>query len=713
MQYVKWAAAFFLCLECSAGQNALAADSQPVLALPNGAMVFGETPEGRLVLSRLTAEAQGNAHEWITDGIDVPLWTVVVLDGNRQKHTITALDAEARQVDMSDADVRFAWRNLSPGAVDVEIAMSVRGDDVVGDLSVEVNEEGFTLWDATFPELGPLSLSQQVYSITTNGWGVLHRDLMNQSLNDRVYPSSARAMPFVGVSDGETGVYVGIEKNPGYPVRLFVGRRENEQAVTLGLRHEVEDMGVARRYRMPYTVVISPFRGGWYEAARIYRRTAMSSSWGGVPPLAERTDLPRWLVNTDLWYQGSCHDEATANEVLQFARFFGVPTSAHIYNWHQIPFDDRYPEYFPAKPGFKDAVAKVQGAGIPIMPYINGRLWDPATESWEKLNAASAAALDENKQRYEEVYGSSVPLSPMCPATELWQRTVTDLVNRLHTEIGVQSVYIDQISAAAAKRCFAGNHGHPIGGGTSWIQGYRDLLREARSVLPQTTALTTEENADPWNDRLDAFLMVNTRPGNGEIVPLYPAVYSGRVVYFGFQYFGGEDFTQRYPLRLKFAKTFLYGSQMGWIGSGILAPGSEPEAEFLRRLCERRHAHRDALQFGEMLAPVALGAVNPVRWEEPSDNGPVARTHPAVMATMWRTHGGVYKLILANVSDDVQNTEVFLSPQHLPADRRESGSPRLIGDGADVGLEPAGTGVLMGRVSVPGRETAVLIYEDE
>ena len=34
--------------------------------------------------------------------------------------------------------------------------------------------------------------------------------------------------------------------------------------------------------------------------------------------------------------------------------YLGVPVMAQWYRWHQIPFDNDYPHYFPAKPGFEE-----------------------------------------------------------------------------------------------------------------------------------------------------------------------------------------------------------------------------------------------------------------------------------------------------------------------------------------------------------------------
>ena len=162
------------------------------------------------------------------------------------------------------------------------------------------------------------------------------------------------------------------------------------------------------------------------------------------------------------------------------------PSGFHWYNWHEIPFDNDYPHYFPTKAGFPEAVRELQSANVFVMPYINGRLWDTRDKGSEdfEFTAVAKAAVSKNEkgEPYTEVYGSKeadgspVRLGVMCPATQLWQNRVRDIVLRLMNECGVKGVYIDQIAAAAPTLCCDATHGHPLGGGHWWTEGYWKLL---------------------------------------------------------------------------------------------------------------------------------------------------------------------------------------------------------------------------------------------
>jgi hypothetical protein len=92
----------------------------------------------------------------------------------------------------------------------------------------------------------------------------------------------------------------------------------------------------------------------------------------------------------------------------------------HWYNWHLIPYDNDYPHYFPTKPGFIEGIRELQEAGIRVMPYINGRLWDTRDrggEDWQFTERAHARGNEGRaRQPFTETYYSieeeRVPGSP-------------------------------------------------------------------------------------------------------------------------------------------------------------------------------------------------------------------------------------------------------------------------------------------------------------
>ena len=133
---------------------------------------------------------------------------------------------------------------------------------------------------------------------------------------------------------------------------------------------------------------------------------------------------------------------------------------------------------------------------------MSGTNW--RTCGWEvriaaiRLAALPAAATVSN--------GSPVRFAVMCPATQFWQDRVYDITMQLYRKYGVRGVYIDQIAAASARLCFDPSHGHPLGGGHWWADGYRRMLDRVRRDMPQGAFLTTECNAEAFIPQFDAYL---------------------------------------------------------------------------------------------------------------------------------------------------------------------------------------------------------------
>jgi hypothetical protein len=303
-----------------------------------------------------------------------------------------------------------------------------------------------------------------------------------------------------------------------------------------------------------------------------------------------------------------------------------------------------YPHYFPTKPGFAEGVAELQAAGVRVMPYINGRLWDTGAEDFEAVGFA-AAAKQENGENYIEEYGSGAKLAPMCPTTKLWRDTVRGLVLRLcGPECNVDGVYIDQIAAAAPALCYDEDHGHPLGGGSWWTEGgYWPLLgqlREELHALSPEKMITTECTAESYARYFDAYLTWNF--WYNDQVPVIAALYGGRVQLFGRTTEHGEQTT-----RMKTAQALAWGEQLGWYGSEVI---DDPVAgPFLRRCARVRYHLRDFLARGEMQRPPTLTGDIPditAKWRAEE------ATYSAIQAGAWSAPDGRLAVIFANAATE-------------------------------------------------------------
>ena len=172
-------------------------------------------------------------------------------------------------------------------------------------------------------------------------------------------------------------------------------------------------------------------------------------------------------------------------------------------------------------------------------------------------------------------------------------------------------------------------------------------------------------------------LMVNSlnndHPGPLKIVPVFPMVYSDRVITSAFTYLPevlevGVPSTYRFA----FAKALLYGAQPGWVRAFIITdPKFAAEAAYLRKLMDFRSTIHDIVLGGEFVREFTPLGANPKRtferyWEE-----------TAVLGAEWRDRDGKPAFILVNTESEAHKVR-------LPKEASRRGTVTVPPDGAIV-----------------------------
>ncbi len=506
---------------------------------------------------------------------------------------------------------------------------------------------------------------QVVLSTNTSYWtvfyplgpGVIHSGSEVKKTDfSFVYPGAGAVMQYMAMYDSSSGFHF-TTRDPYGSYRIVDARGDSAESIRFSTEQYAPGMGLpGNGYCSDYDTAWQIFKGDWYDAAQIYKRwVAKEAKWYPRKGQPRTPATPREIVQLSSWALATeVADHITdqgLDNVIKFKEYMGVPTAYHIYSWHMTPDAvDDYPHFLPAKPGMVEGVKKLHNAGVYIMPYINGRLWDTrdrGLEDWQYTSVAKpATAKDENGLPYLETYGykesdgSDVQLAVMCPATEVWQKTMTDITLRLMNEIGVDGVYIDQVAAAGPLGCMDKFHGHPLGGGHWWVDGYNKMLSDIRSKM-KGHFLTAECNAEPYIRWFDGYLAWNWQYEG--MVPAFQAVYSDKIMVFGRKYAGDAG-----AVRAKAAQQLVYGEQICWTDPGII---SDPvKSEYIRRAIKMRYALRDIISTGQMLRPLKLKCsvkpvVNDWQW-----GGVSMVTTEAVLTGSWK-FGNRIAFLFANVTD--------------------------------------------------------------
>jgi hypothetical protein len=530
------------------------------------------------------------------------------------------------------------------------------------DLAVEKLTAPWRVWRVVFPQVAVADLGPQGAVFFPKAAGELQRGVWQRPFRfSGNYPSGWASMQFMAAYDEvrRTGLYVAAHDPWGSTKDLLVESRPSDNAMVLSVDHPVPDMGTdGNRFELSGQAVWQLLRGDWFDAAAVYRDwVRKEAKWYPRLTAKGREDTPPWMRELSVWALGSGPPDQCVPEVQAFTRYLDPPAGVHWYNWHQIPFDNDYPHYFPTRAGFADGVRTLQTSGTFVMPYINGRLWDQRDRGSNDFEftrvARPAATKNEKGEPYLESYGSKetdgspVRLGVMCPSTELWQKRVREIVLRLMNECGVKGVYIDQIAAAQPTLCFDKSHGHPLGGGHWWTEGYWRMLESIRRSMPKDCMLTTECNGEPYIRCFDGYLTWHWQY-DGQ-VPAFPAVYGGAIQMFGRSYASGP--TRDLALRMRAGQQLVFGEQLGWLAPGVVK--EKENAEFFRDMVHLRRRLAQYFCAGEMARPPRLAGKVPTVRADWQWGGVDWVTTDAVLTGAWRQPAArKLVLIFVNVSTE-------------------------------------------------------------
>jgi len=525
---------------------------------------------------------------------------------------------------------------------------------------ISENDE-YSLYSCDYPTIS-FDAKKDVWFLSPNGPGELYNGAEEIKYYEN-YPSYGASMQFMAFwnKNWKRGIYYGLhDPSPAYK-KIYFEKKKEAKFFTFNMQMPLVDINSARNTQALYgKCVWEIFDGDWYDAALLYREFVMNYAvWKPEVDENGRKDSPDWMKqNTHWWIVRVGQDEQYVDDIFKADKDLGLKSAIHLYDWHQNPFDNDYPHYFPVKDAFTTGLPRLQKEGVRVMPYINGRLWDTrdkGTEDWQFTSVAKPNCTKRrNGEPIAETYsskeadGSSVCLAVMCPSTACWQETITKVIGRLLNEVGVDAVYIDQIAAAQPQLCEDPTHSHRAGGGSWWMESYNNLLDHAMRLCPEGRALSTECTADPFMKHLQGYLTwlwVHNRQ-----VPAFVVVYSGYVTMFGrnYRYMPDDDDEGQ---RIMAAQSLTFGEQMGW---------TSPESYF--NMKNRGFYKRCVQARSELGSYMYNGKL--LRTPEFTDDAAILRTtrckearngiveHSATFCEHWERKDGQKLLLLVNASEE-------------------------------------------------------------
>ena len=629
------------------------------------------------------------------------LWEIVFAKG-RYIYTITnnykpCSYASVEKLSDGTLLAKMEWNRMrwweEDDAVSVTVFVELPPNEGIAKwrIFVENNSDYWGLWSVLFPivngfpEAGEYDIARPSFA---RGGELITS--CKQKLSGR-YPGSTWPMQFLSFSNASNSVYLASMDSEArakefvvepikdlseqrYPI-MFDGRRHRtfdpEPGERVYIEHYVDDMGVqGSDYPDHYPVSFGVYKGDWRDAARIYRSWALKQKWTQNGPLSNRIDVPESVLNTGVWirdhwvWNGATGKSKDMNKPLVDAvKTLDVPVGFHWYRWHTPPFDNLYPHYLPAKQGFKERVADLRTQNILVMPYINGSSADMNIPDFDEFEP-HAVKDEAGGLRLHYYSDKSGRLLSMCGNQVFWQDVIEKLVDDISLKYGVTGIYVDQVSGLFHELCFDQSHLHPLGGGSYWARGNRDLLKKVKDVALKNgnnMVVTSEGATEVFFDKLDANLFWS-QPSEREI-PLMQMVYSGYTLFFG----STCDYTKSDNyFRYAQGQAFIDGRQNGWMDLGLFKPEHKEKVAYLKQCGKYRVNATKYLVYGRLLDLVLPSG----EIETFTDNGfgwgmyEKQRTAevPAAEARLWESKDGSLGIFFANYLDKEISFSYTINP---------------------------------------------------
>jgi len=646
---------------------------------------------------------RGGGHQFL-EGAS-PVWGLEAMSGER----VGPENAKVFHWEKVDGGIELAWAEFGlESAPGLRVVVRVNGAGAESFWRIRVEGiEDFPLREVRFPRLERVA-RQAGEELAVPVWmGQLTRrarELFNGngkgSRREWSYPGLL-SMQLTALS-GEAGGLLVQCRDAALLRKHFALFGDGAGGLGLEVVHLPEVTAGAATYQTPYDTVLSTFQGDWYTAAEIYRAWALDQSWARESRL-RRGLTPDWVLDTGLWVWNRGRSEGVLGPAAALQERLGMPVSVFWHWWHGCAYDAGFPEYFPPREGaerFKAAVAAAAGADVHALVYMNQRLWGMTTASWAEKNAKRYAVKGPDGTVRPEVYNTfmKAPCASMCMGTKFWRDTYAGLAERAVRELGVAGVYMDQACSSLA--CYDPAHGHPVGGGSYWMAGFRALESDIRERCGNVT-LAGEGCGEAWLPHLDLMLSLQVsqerymRAGEWEPIPFFHAVYHDCGVFYGnyssltrppYDELWPEEFAPEKPLdllpqtysrqfRLEQARAFAWGQQptvANFRPEHFDSRGAE--MGYVERLARLRMRAKKYLLHGRFLRPPEIEA--PRETFKMSRLSIYAGQHdavrefemeaPVLLASAWRAPDGGVGFVVASVAE--RELEV-----RLPLDREAYG----------------------------------------
>jgi hypothetical protein len=566
-----------------------------------------------------------------------------------------------------------------------------------------------------FPRLGGIGLTEMASLAVPLWMGQQARDPRNLLSGpdgkgrrfEWTYPGQLSFQMLALARPNGAGLYAASDDSLAFR-KQFILSGDGEGYGRLEVGHQLSDPAQATRYAPAYAVKLGVVHGTWMHAVERYRAWGERQSWARQSRVATGT-ATRWMRETGVWVWNRGRAASVLDPAITLRQQAGLPVSVFWHWWHAGPYDTSFPDYLPPRDGvtaFTSAVQKAHAADVRAIVYMNQRLWCVQAPSYARENAERWAVRERDGKVRLETYMVFDPsaCAPMDIATKFWRDKYAGIADTVVQQYGIDGIYMDQ--AVLSLACWSPDHGHPVGGGHYWMDGFRALAADLRRRNGASLGLAGEGGGETWLPDLDAFLTLQVSqeryadPASGwEPLPMFQAAYHHHAITYGtYGSLTYPPYDEMWPdsTRPANALTLLdpkYRRQFLLEQARMFVWGMQPtianllpeqfakragELDYLIRLARLRHAHREWLQDGAFVIPPASNAPEldftgsriSIYAARRGGATEVPLRAPAVLTGAWRAASGEVGIALASIDDAPHRLTLTLDPARHGTARR-------------------------------------------
>jgi len=563
-----------------------------------------------------------------------------------------------------------------PTTLKATITISTKNNQSKWGLSVKGLGKHFSLMEIAFPKFNIKSDGNDNFFLPYHFGRVVPNPSkhINFSGINGLYPRGWGAtMQYLAYYNNKYGLYFGFH-DPKATLKRFSVHNSNGGVLLSGHIIAPNKTIAGNDWNMSGLFELDSYKGDWYEASQIYKKWVFAHAEYRPKNTPNRIARQKRAGEIAVWgldgiYGNGSDIKKVERLIRNFKNFMDVPIGVHWYEWYGKPIDVDFPEIFPAIDGLKGVVSRLKksyGDQIFIDAYMNGLLYDSHLPSYKKVYKKDTAD-NANAKPYK--FGRT--LRYMCPTSHKWQEIMVASANKIASVLGTDGVYIDMVTATAPKECMNKAHNHPIGGGSYWREGYKQMFAKIHQKIPLGKFIITEGANDFLVDESDVFL---TDPFVVEgQVPAFQAVYGGKVQFVGpttgtsTYKANNEPDSQRFYGRL--AQSFNFGVIPGrfymTIVNNLNNSRKKRAVNYLRRLARLRYKLKAFFSFGEMKKPLVLkGNIPNITFEATKRNKSINRgyvTIPAIQTSTWSDKKSIVISFVNGKVPQVDNESITFS----------------------------------------------------